>query len=403
MLLFLQDFAQTSLGLGSLLSFFLGFVSLSFIVFLLCFLADFVAKTYLVKLFNLFISKANYRVSGFLKNRQVVRKLSRVGPGVVLYVFSPAFFSEAHAFTSVLVFSLKQASLAYILLTMVRSFFGILDVVEDVYNQYEVSKKRPIKSYLQIGKIIFTFLGLILFVSLLLDRSPLAFFTGLGAAATILVLIFKDSIASFLASIQVSSYDMIRIGDWINVSKYGADGDVIEISLTTVKVRNFDKTITTVPTYALMTEGVQNWRGMQESGGRRIKRSIRLDLYYVKFCDEAFLEKFKSQPLLRDFCESRGSTLVSGISNVALFRDFAEFYLRAHKNISSDGSFTFLVRELQPDENGLPVELYVFTKTTVWSEYEVIQAEVMDFLLSSLSLFGLRSFQRNPGSLVSLP
>ena len=401
MLQFIKDFAENAFGLGSLPSSLVSFVVLSIFVFLLCTLADFIAKTYLVRLFNLFISKAYSKLSNFLEKREVASKLARTAPALVLYLASPAFYSEKLAFTVPLIFILKQGSVAYIIFTLIRSLLSFLDVIEDVYNQYEVSKKRPIKSYLQIGKIVFTFFGFVLFVSLLLDRSPLAFFTGLGAAATILVLIFKDSIMSFLASVQLASYDMIRIGDWIEVSKYGADGDVIEISLTTVKVRNFDKTITTIPTYALVTEGVKNWRGMQESGGRRIKRSIRLDLNSISFCDAALKNKLKEDDLLKSFSSSKAALLAfdqKDLSNASLFRAYVEHYLLEHKDIYSNSSFTFLIRELQPDEHGLPIEIYIFTKTTNWVSYESIQADIFDHLFAIMPHFQLRAFQSITGS-----
>ena len=399
MLEMFQKFAMTSLGLDSNLSLFLGFVTLSFIVFLFCFLADFIARTYLVKLFNLLISKAYLRLSKYLKERGVVSQLSRLAPALVLYLFAPAFLAEGVASTEKLVFVLQQASLVYMIFTLTVAFFSTLDVVEDVYNEYEISKRRPIKSYLQIAKIIISLFSVVIFVSLLLDKSPLAFFTGLGAAATILVLIFKDSIMSFLAGVQVASYDMIRIGDWIEVAKYGADGDVIEIALTTVKVRNFDKTITTVPTSSLISEGVKNWRGMTESGGRRIKRSIRIDLNSIKLLGETDLVRFKNNSFLSNFLKDESKAFEAPyLTNIKLFRAYADYYLTQSKDIYSDKSFTFLIRELEPDENGLPVQVYIFTKTTNWGLYESIQADVIDHLLASLSFFDLRAYQNITGS-----
>lgn len=400
MLQIIQDFIIAKLGLNYAVSLLISFVTISLVAFILCFIADFIAKTYLVRLLNLIITKAYSKLSSFLKKRTVVTKLSRLAPALVLYLLAPAFQTDDLEFTKPLIFVLKQASLAYMIFTLTRAFLSILDVIEDVYNQYEVSIKRPIKSYLQIAKILFTVVGIVIFVSLLLNKSPLAFFTGLGAAATILVLIFKDSILSFLASVQVASYDMIRIGDWIEMSKYGADGTVSEIALTTVKVRNFDKTVTTIPTSALINEGVKNWRGMQESGGRRIKRSVRVDLNSVKFCDQDVLESVKKIPLFKQTLEQElsGSKELKNLTNAQLFRRYIEAYLTDHKDIYSDQSFTFLIRQLQADQYGVPIELYIFTKTTNWNRYETIQANIFDHLFAVLPFFKLRAYQNITGS-----
>jgi miniconductance mechanosensitive channel len=394
----IQKYVMSLFGLSYEVSFFLGFAFLSLTVLLLCFFADFIAKTYLVRVVNLVIAKAHFKLAQFLKDRSVVTKLSRVAPGLVLYLSAAGFYSSDMEATKALVTFLHVLATGYILFTMTNACLGLLDVVEDLYNQYEVSKKRPIKSYLQIVKIIFFSLASILFVSLLLGQSPLAFFTGIGAATTILLLIFKDAIVGFLASVQLASYDMIRIGDWIEVEKYGANGNVIEIALTTVKVRNFDKTIITIPNYALVNEGVKNWRGMQDSGGRRMKRSVRLDISSFTFCDDSILRQLQSHSFFKDFLSERSAyfkTSWNETSNATLFRHYLDFYLKRREDVyTSAGDFTFLIRELDPDEYGLPLELYVFTKTTNWGEYESIQADIMDHVFSALPFFNLKVFQR---------
>lgn len=394
----IQKYVMSLFGLSYDVSFFISFASLALTVLVLCLCADFIAKTYLVRVVNLVIAKAHFKLAKFLRDRRVVAKLSRVAPGIVLYLFATGFSASNIEETKALVTFLHVLATGYILFTMTSACLGLLDVVEDLYNQYEVSKKRPIKSYLQIIKIIFFTFAFVFFISLLLGQSPLAFFTGIGAATTILLLIFKDAIVGFLASVQLASYDMIRIGDWIEVEKYGANGNVIEIALTTVKVRNFDKTIITIPNYALVNEGVKNWRGMQDSGGRRMKRSVRLDISSFAFCDDSILKQLESHSFFKEFLSERSSyveNFFEETSNATLFRHYLDFYLKRREDVyTSDENFTFLIRELGPDEYGLPLELYIFTKTTNWGEYESIQADIMDHVFSALPFFNLKVFQR---------
>ena len=262
---------------------------------------------------------------------------------------------------------------------------------------------------MQVAKIILWIIAAVLSISILLNKSPWAFLTGIGALSAVIILVFKDSILGFVANIQVSAYDMVRVGDWITMNQYGVDGDVIDISINTVKVQNFDKTIVTIPTYTLISSGVQNWRGMRDSGGRRIKRSIYIDIDTIKFCDTAILERLSKLNFLKEYLSSITSEIeaynakhgfdaslsVNGrkLTNIGLFRAYTLNYLRHHEKIQKDPKFTFMFRQLQPTETGLPLQVYVFTNDINWVRYEGIQSDIFDHLLASLPLFELRAFQ----------
>ena len=233
-------------------------------------------------------------------------------------------------------------------------------------------------------------IGVIIIISELISKDPIAILTGLGAGTAILMLVFQDTIKGLVAGIQLTANDMVRPGDWISMPKYGADGDVMEVSLTTVKVRNWDKTITTVPPYALVNDSFQNWRGMFDIGGRRVKRSIHIDMNTVRFCTEEELAHFKQQPWMEGF-EETGKEEV----NLYLFRHYLDYYLRHHPKVNQD--MIMLVRQLQPTEHGMPIELYFFSANTAWVKYEALQAEVFDHVLAVVHRFGLKVFQSPSG------
>lgn len=239
-------------------------------------------------------------------------------------------------------------------------------------------------------KLIVICIGTIIIISILIDKNPKALLTGLGAGTAILTLIFQDTIKGFVAGIQLTANDMVRPGDWITMPKYGADGDVMEVTLTTVKVRNWDKTITTVPPYALVNDSFQNWRGMFDTGGRRIKRSINIDMNTIRFCTAEDMDRFRQQPWMENF-ETTGKEEV----NLYIFRHYVEHYLRNHPKVNSDMIMT--VRQLQPTAHGLPIELYFFSADTAWLQYEHLQAEVFDHILAMLNHFGLKVFQSPTG------
>jgi miniconductance mechanosensitive channel len=254
-------------------------------------------------------------------------------------------------------------------------------------------------------------LTVVLIISRLLDKSPWALLSGIGALTAVIMLVFKDSILGFVASVQLTTNDMVRRGDWIEMPKYGADGDVIEVSLNTVKVQNWDKTISTIPTYQLMQDTFKNWRGMSESGGRRIKRALYIDMNSIAFCDEEMLRRFEKIELLKDYLHEKRHevaatnegigdpdmpTNLRRLTNVGTFRAYVVAYLRAHPKIHKD--MTFLVRQLPPNDTGLPIEIYVFSNDQDWARYEAIQADLFDHFLAVLPEFGLRVFQLPSGA-----
>jgi miniconductance mechanosensitive channel len=291
----------------------------------------------------------------------------------------------------------------------------VLNAVNDIYMTTSYAHHRSIKGYLQLLKILVFFLSSILIVAVILGKDPTVLIAGLGAMAAVLMLVFKDTILGFVASIQLSANDMVKIGDWIEMPSHRADGTVIDITLNTVKVQNWDKTITTIPTYALVSDSFNNWKGMEESGGRRIKRSIFIDVNSIRFIDVDMLKKFERYELIRDYVVRKqeeitqynkernlsDEDLISGRrqTNVGIFRKYLENYLKANPNVRQD--MTFLVRQLQPGDKGLPIEIYVFSKETAWAVYEGIQADIFDHVFAVVPEFGLRIFQAPSGNDIS--
>jgi len=289
---------------------------------------------------------------------------------------------------------------------------GLLNSIVDIYHSYRFARKMPIKGFIQVVKIIIYVSAGIIVISLILDKNPGKLLAGMGAMTAVLLLVFKDSILGLVAGVQLMANDMIHLGDWIEMSKYGADGDVIDISLTTVKVQNWDKTIATIPTYALVSESFHNWKGMEESGGRRIKRSINIDMNSVGFLDAEQIEKFRKYYLLTEYINQKEKEIsefnkslrmeedqvTNGrkMTNLGTFRKYLEEYLKQHPKIHND--MTFLVRHLQPSDKGLPIEIYVFSNDQAWANYEAIQADIFDHILAIIPEFGLRVFQNPTGS-----
>ncbi len=335
----------------------------------------------------------------FIKHK-AIHKLSHVVPALVFYTFSNAL--QTNDLDSVVQVGkvVEVLCLVYMSIAIALSLSSLINVTQEIYNLYPISNRLPVKTYTQVLKILLVSFTAIVVTSIILDTSPIAFFTGLGAATAIIMLVFKDSILGFVASIQLSLYDIVRIGDWITAPTYGVDGDVLEVSLSTVKVRNFDKTISTIPTSALLSTALQNWRGMKEAGGRRIKRSIRIDIDFIRFCSPKELDKIKNDiPAVAKFIdeklkEHKNETAISAISNSSIYREYINILLRNNKGLHQQGQgFTFLVRQLEATEKGLPIQLYVFTNDTNWVTYEHIQADIFDHLFAAAPLFGLKIFQ----------
>jgi len=343
-----------------------------------------------------------------LFDRKVMIHLSRLVAPIIIYLLIPMVFREQ---TETLDFIQRICKIAMVIIFL--SFLNAMFVaIYTLYSSMERYRERSLKIFLQTFQILLVFIGGIYVVSFLIGQSPIVLLTGLGAAATILMLIFKDSIVGFVAGIQLSANDMLRVGDWITMPKYGADGDVIEVTLNTVKVQNWDKTITTIPPYALISDSFQNWRGMHASGGRRVKRSINIDMNSVRFCTPEMLEKYQKIQLLSDYIESTkriievynkenhidNSILVNGRrqTNLGVFRAYLTNYLKNLPTVNQ--KMMCMVRQLQPTEQGIPLELYFFSDGTNWVFYEGVQADVFDHVLAIIGEFDLRVFQSPSGA-----
>ncbi len=307
---------------------------------------------------------------------------------------------------------LGNVALAFTILFLLLAFAALLDALLDIYARTEHARTRSIKGYVQLAKMVLYVFGAIVIVATLIDRSPLLLLSGLGAMSAVILLVYKDTLLSFVASVQLTSNDMLRVGDWIEMPQVGADGDVVDITLHTVKVQNFDKTIVSIPTWRLMSESFRNWRGMQQSGGRRIKRSLFIDAGGVRFLTAEEQHRLGEVRLLKDYLaqkrnelhtwnESQGQVAELSanrrrLTNIGTFRAFALAYLKNHPDVQQ--GMTCMVRQMQTTAEGVPLEIYCFTRTTVWAEYERIQGDIFDYLLAVLPEFGLALYQQPSGS-----
>lgn len=353
--------------------------------------------------------------------RKVLSRLANAIPAaIIFYGIGPALgfgageLVDATGSTAVAALVVQRVALAWIALSFAMAANALLNAINDIYNEsYSEAKSRPIKGYLQVvGLVIWIAVGVVV-VSVLADRSPIVFLSGLGALTAVLMLVFRDTILSLVASMQIMSNDMIRIGDWVEMPQANADGDVIDIALHTVKIQNWDKTISTIPTHRFISESFKNWRGMSESGGRRIKRSINIDMSTVRFLTDEEIARFSRYELLREYMgrkqeeladyrarkEALGEDVIPEerrLTNVGTFRAYVAAYLESRELIH-DG-MTLLVRQLAPSPKGLPMEIYCFTNDTAWATYEAVQGDIFDHLVASLHEFGLKAFQEPAGA-----
>lgn len=373
-----------------------------FILLAAAWLSNFITKRILVNGLMRLLNAPTARPGEF-DRFDFIPRLANVIPALVI-TFGIRFVPDLPEAVVTVVLNVANA---FIVLTLAMALSGVLDMVNHVYSQRADAVNRPIKGYLQVVKIVVYAIAVLLMIATLLDRSPLILLSGLGALAAVLMLVFQDTILSLVASVQITSNDMIRVGDWIEMPQLNADGDVIDIALHTVKVQNWDKTITTIPTKRFISDSFKNWRGMQEAGGRRIKRSVFLDQNSVRFLTEEDKQRLSSINLLRDYLSSKQKEIddwnakladqgkvpanTRRITNLGTFRAYVVNYLRHHPRLRQD--LTQIVRHMSPGPEGLPVEVYCFTNTTAWVEYEGIQSDIFDHLLSILPEFGLRVFQ----------
>lgn len=331
-------------------------------------------------------------------------RLAWIAPFLVIYQFSYLWPEAENA--------IRTVSLFIVVWIVVLTFTSMLSAVNLIYESRASYTGVSIQGYLDLGKIIFLAVGTILSVSIITGQSPLLLLSGLGAIAAVLLLIFHDTILALVASIQIAANDLVREGDWIEVPGFNADGDVTNISLHSIKIQNFDKTFTVIPTYKLMDVSFKNWRGMSQAGGRRIKRSIFLDIQTIRFCDKKDMDRLSKMELLKDYIPTRsweaddtGAEALPRSTNAGAFMAYIETYLRHRPDLRND--MTVMVRQLDPGPSGLPLEIYVFTNTTEWEKYEAIQASIFDHLLAVIPEFELRVFQQPTGkdfaSLVARP
>ena len=376
------------------------------VILAIAFLGDAICRHIILTAVARLVKKTKATWDDIVFDRKVLTHVSHLVAPILLYILLPLAISNLGLLSFI-----QRICMIYIIAVFLKFISSLLTALFHVYSEKEQFRDRPLKGLLQTVQVILFFIGGIIIVSILIDKSPMVLLTGLGASAAVLMLVFKDSIMGFVSGIQLSANNMLRVGDWIQMPKYGADGTVIEVTLNTVKVRNWDNTITTIPPYALVSDSFQNWRGMQESGGRRIKRSIRIDMNSVKFCTPEMLAKYKKIQLLKDYIEETekviedynkehgidNSILVSGRrqTNLGVFRAYLTNYLKSLPTVNQD--LTCMVRQLQPTEQGIPLELYFFSAIKAWVPYEGVQADVFDHVLAIIPEFDLHVFQNPTG------
>ena len=378
------------------------------LVITLAVIADMVARRIIVRQLEKLVGQTSTVWDDIIVKRRVFHRLLHLAPALVIYIFAQPVLDGYDLWIVVV----RRASLVYMLLVTLRAIDGALNAGADILQSSKIPRGLPVKTVIQVLKLILYSVATIAVISLLIGQSPSLLLGGLGAMTAVLMLIFKDPILGLVAGINLSANQMVAPGDWIEMPKYGADGDVLEVALTTVKVKNWDKTITTIPTYALITESFKNWRGMSESGGRRIKRAINIDMGSIRFCDEEMLERFSKIQHIAEYLERKRQEISSWnaerrvdasdplngrqLTNLGTFRAYIVAYLRNHPMIHQE--MTFLVRHLAPTEHGLPVEIYVFSRDQVWSNYEGLQADIFDHILAIAPAFDLRVYQSPAGS-----
>jgi len=373
------------------------------IIIIICYLADIIVKKVLLRIVNIIVRRSKSDWDDVILNHKVFHRMAYLAPAIVIYLFAPSFPSFQ--------IWIQKVSGSLMIIIGAITVNSLLSAVNEIYSHYEISREKPIKGFMQVIMIFIYILTGVFIFSILLSKSPWVFLSGIGAMTAIILLIFKDSILGLVAGFQLSANKMVRIGDWIEMPKYGADGDVIDVTLNTVKIQNWDKTITTIPTYALISDSFKNWRGMSESGGRRIKRSFNIDMSSIKFCDNEMLERFGKFKSISAYIKLKDEEIIKSnrekgvdtsspadrrnLTNIGTFRAYLYSYLKNHPKIHQN--MTLLVRQLPPSANGLPIEIYVFSNDQDWVIFENIQSDIFDHILAVLPEFDLAVFQNPSG------
>lgn len=379
-----------------------------FILVLIAILVDVLARKVILRFVQSIVAKSATEVDDVFFENRVFRGIAHVLPALVILIGAPIILKDFPvALTYVTKFSYVLMVVAVVLV-----YNAFLNSIHVLLLRNPLFKDKPVQSYIQVAKLIGYLVAGVMIISALIGKSPVVVLGAFGAVAAVLIFVFKDTILGLVASIQISVNDLIRVGDWVSMERFGADGDVIDISLNTIKIQNWDKTISSIPTYLFTADSFKNWRGMEESGGRRVKRSVNVKISSIKFCDFQMIDRFSKFELIRDYISERGDEIaahnqtldsdaaypVNGrhLTNIGVFRKYAERYISA--NTSTHQEMTKMVRQLPPTSEGIPIELYFFTKTTDWGEYEGIQADVFDHLLASVNLFDLEVFEKPTGA-----
>ncbi len=371
-------------------------------IIIISYLMYLITRHVILKSISHFFKKTSTDIDDILIEKGVFSRLSYLVP--LIFIYNLKDLLPGYEIVDRVLVSL-------IALIFISSLNAFVNALSNIYSKSRYSDRFNIKSYIQILKLFINIFGVIIIIALLTGKSPVYFLSGIGALTAVLMLVFKDTILSLVSSIQISSNDLFKVGDWVEAPQFGADGDVIDIALHSVKIQNWDKTISIIPTNKLIDSSFKNWRGMSESGGRRIKRSIKIDMSSIKFCNDSMIEKFKKFKVISDYMSRKLSEvekhnldnnineegLINGrsLTNVGTFRAYVEGYLRNHSSIHDE--MTFLVRQLSPSVDGLPIEIYVFSSDTNWVSYEAIQSDIFDHLLAILPEFDLRVFQNPSG------
>ncbi|MFT6407376.1 MAG: miniconductance mechanosensitive channel [Arenicella sp.] len=376
-------------------------------VWLIATISYFLVKHGLIRAINSLIAKSKSHLDDVLIKHKVFSRVAHLVPASIVYKLMPQALTSYPWLSNIIV----DAAAIYIVVVVALIVDALINSLLEIYHSFSISRRVPIKSFAQVIKLITYFVALIVIASIIIGESPLNLFAGLGAMTAVLMLVFKDPILGFVAGLQLSSNRMVAIGDWVDIPQHDASGDVMEIALTTVKVRNFDNTITTVPTQSLINDSFKNWRGMQESPGRRIKRSIFIDINSIEFCDDDAIARYSKIDYIKEYLktkkvevnaynaktESHTESRVNGrrLTNIGTFRAYVLAYLQHHPSINQD--LTIMARQLSPTESGLPIEVYAFSSDKNWVNYEGIQADIFDHLLAVLNDFDLRVFQKPSG------
>lgn len=405
-----RDFAQfiedwlLRIGADSELTQLLKMIILVIIMLLIAGILWYLGQQFINRVVSRVAKRTRTNYDDYLVEKGFFNKLGHIIPVLVISTLAPVTFTDY----PMLIPYLERITSGLNIFFVLRAIDAFVTGSGKYFGQSEKYKDKPVASFTQLGKILIWLIGALILSAVVLGKNPIVAFTALGAASAVLLFIFKDSILGFIASIQLTVNDMIRLGDWVSVPKYGADGDVIEINLTTVKVKNWDNTISTVPTYSFVSDGVTNWRGMQESGGRRIKRAVKVKISTVKLLGEEDLARFRKIELIKDYIESRSreiaehnaehkvdttSSIVNGrrMTNVGVFRNYILAYLRNNPRINQD--MTCMVRQLEPTETGVPMEVYCFSALKGWIDYESVQSDLFDHILAVAGHFDLELFE----------